>query len=252
MTESVVDKIWRVALGATLPAAEWTERLSLEQGEAAQLEVLARWQARGEALGGWKVGLTSGRSRDAFGPGFRPFGYILASRIFTAGSRIERAPIRGCGVENEVCFLIGRELAGGNVGPGDARAAVHALAPAFEINETRLPAQADNGLRIADDLSQWGIVVGEMTRLSSSVDLDRLTVELARDDAPLERVSAPGHIDDHFASIAALARELAKFGRGLHAGDHVITGAFTRQPVAATGRFEGRFGGLGSVAVTFV
>ena len=250
MAESVVDKIWRSGLGEE--AIEWTEPLSLHDGEAAQLEVLARWQARGEALGGWKVGLTSGRSRDAFGVGFRPFGYILASRILRSGASIERARIRGCGIENEVCFLIGRDLAGASVDAAAARAAVHSIAPAFEINETRLSGNADNGLRIADDLSQWGIVVGERIALPSSIDLDRLKVELTRDGEPIERVAAQGHIDDHFASIAALARELAKFGRGLHAGDHVITGAFTRQAVAAPARFEGRFGALGSVSVSFV
>ena len=253
---SVVDKIWRNALGTSPDATQWTERLSLADGEAAQLEVLGRWQAHGEALGGWKVGLTSGRSRDAFGAGFRPFGYILASRILPSGAALERVRIRGCGVENEVCFLIGRDLAGASVDARAARAAVHSIAPAFEINETRLPGNADNGLRIADDLSQWGIVVGEKVALRSSIgetiDLDRLTVELARDGEPIERVAAPGHIDDHFASIAALTRELAKFGRGLHAGDHVITGAFTRQAVAAPARFEGRFGALGSVSVSFV
>ena len=251
MADDVVDAMWQIAQGGAAPKA-WQTRLSIHEGEAAQLEMLARWRARGEALGGWKVGLTSGRSRDAFGAGVRPFGYILSSRIFASGSRIARAPIRGCGVENEVCFVLGRDLAGDAVDAGSARAAVRALAPAFEINEARLPANADSGLRIADDLSQWGIVIGEAQPLASAPDLDALTVVLERDGEPIERVAARGHIDDHFTSIAALVRELAKFGRGLNAGDRVITGAFTRQPVTAAARFEGRFGALGSVSVTFV
>ena len=36
-------------------------------------------------VAGWKIGLTSGIARDSMGQGFRPFGYILADRVFASG-----------------------------------------------------------------------------------------------------------------------------------------------------------------------
>jgi 2-keto-4-pentenoate hydratase len=250
--ETIVDAFWQSACGAPLESARLNGALSLETAARVQLAVLDRHVTAGERLGGWKVGLTSGRSRDAFGPGVRPFGYILQRRIFPSGTRLPLAPIRRCGVENELCFALDAPLAGAATTADEARAAVGAVAPAFEVNEVRLDDAADNGVRLADDLSQWGLVVGEWQRPGwHKVDWASVEVALARDGREVERQVARGHIDDHFASIAALTRSLAAVGRGLRAGDRVITGAFTRQAVDAPSRWAGRFDVFGSVTVEF-
>lgn len=210
-----------------------------------------------EALGsrrvaGWKVGLTSGAARDSMGAGFRPFGYILAERVFASEARLPLSQFARVGVENELCFRIGTAL-GGDATRSQALAAATSVAAAFEINEQRLGRDADVADRLADDLNQWGIVVGQEQRLDwQDVDFDALQVTLLRDGEAVESVAARGHIDDHFASIAALARQLARFGRALEAGSQVITGSYTRQPVTAQGRWVGDFGSpIGRVAVEF-
>lgn len=193
-------------------------------------------------VGGWKVGLTSGVARDSMGPGFRPFGYLLKERIFPSGKKLPLADFTRVGVENELCFRLGAAL------PGDpsrsaVMAAIAGAAPAFEINEPRLPDGATAAERLADNLSQYAVVVGPEARPSwSAFDFDGLVVTLKHNDAPLQTVAAAGHMDDHFASIAALARQLARFGRGLAAGDRVITGSYTRHRVAAAGVYRGEFG----------
>ncbi len=125
------------------------------------------------------------------------------------------------------------------------------LAPAFEVNETRIVGQSDAACRVADNLSHWGIVVGEFQRVPHDFDFEAISVVLLRDGMEVERVDARGHIDDHFVSIAALARELAKFGRGLKAGQRVITGSFTRQSVKGPSEWEADFGALGTVSISF-
>jgi 2-keto-4-pentenoate hydratase len=250
--ETVVDALWRGAHGERIALTQWNGVLTLAAAAAAQLALLERYVAAGDALGGWKVGMTSGRSRDAFGAGVRPFGFVLASRILSSGTRIPLAGIHRAGVENELCFLIERPLAGASVTPAEARAAVGAVAPAFEINETRLDDGADDALRLADDLSQWGVVIGAWQRpVPADVDWEAIEVALVRDGVEVERQRARGHIDDHFASIAALARALAPFDRGLTPGEHIITGAFTRQRVAVPSRWSGRFEPFGRVDVEF-
>lgn len=227
---------------------------SVADGQTTCVGLLDRLLAEGEQLGGWKLGLTSGRSRDAFGTGIRPFGFILASRIHPSGAILERLP--GLGVENELCWVLAEPLAGESVTAADARRAVAGVAPAFELNQSRLPDDAAPGLRVADNLSQWGLVVGELQHLPGSFDLDvlleELTVTLLRDEEFCEQVPARGHIDDHFESLARLARELARFGRSLAPGEHVITGAYTRQRVAHPATWRGEFGEiLGDVEITF-
>ena len=222
----------------------------LHAGLSRQLETLEGKLAAGEALGGWKVGLTSGQARDSMGSGFRPFGYILESRIFASGARIGLDAFERVGVENECCFTIGRELAG-EVSRDAVASAVRSVAPAFEINERRLPASAPAADRLADDLSQWGIVAG-VSRAVDGVDFESLVVTLARDGEAVETVAARGHIEDHFDSIAALAAQLSRFGRTLRPGQRVITGSFGRCPVTEPSRWSGDFGSeLGVVEVVF-
>ena len=227
---------------------------SVADGQTISVGRLDRLLAEGEQLGGWKLGLTSGRSRDAFGAGVRPFGFILASRIHPSGAILERLP--GLGVENELCWVLAEPLAGDSVTAADARRAVAGVAPAFELNQSRLPDDAAPGVRVADNLSQWGLVVGKLLSVPGAFDLDalleELTVTLRCDGEFCEQVSARGHIDDHFESLARLARELARFGRSLAPGEHVITGAYTRQRVVHPATWRGEFGAiLGAVEITF-
>ena len=193
-------------------------------------------------VAGWKVGLTSGAARDGMGAGFRPFGYILKERVFASGHVFERAAFRRVGVENELCFRL-REPLRGEVSRAEAIAAVESVHPAFEINEPRLPAGASAAERLADNLNQYAIVVGPDAQLAwETFDFNALRVVLSRDGRQLQAVAAAGHIDDHFASIAALARQLGRFGRNLAAGDHIITGAYGRAAVEAPGLYCGDFG----------
>lgn len=221
-----------------------------DTGLRRQLDALERKLAAGETLAGWKVGLTSGASRDAMGAGFRPFGHILASRVFPSGATLALDAFQAVGVENEACFTLGAGLRG-NVSPAQVKAAIATVAPGFEINEPRLPKDASATERLADNLSQWGIVVGA-GRPIEGIPFDALEVSLERDGALVGTVPACGHIDDHFASIAALAAQLDRFGLALAPGQRIITGAFARQAVTAPSRWRGDFGrAMGSVEVVF-
>jgi 2-oxo-3-hexenedioate decarboxylase/2-keto-4-pentenoate hydratase len=240
----IVDQAWAAANDPPQPIDAGT--LSVDEAQTAQARVLARWQAQGEVIGGWKLGLTSGRSRDAFGPDIRPFGFILKSRVHRSNDHIQAATIGRGVVENEVCFRMGRPL-DGHATRDAALAAVDGAAPAFEVNQRRIADGSEPAARVADNLSNWGLVVGEFQ--PTPTELDSLVVTLTHDGTEVDRVSTEGHIDDHFESIARLARRLAQYGLALSAGDYVITGAFTRAPLTA-GRFTGHFNaGLGAVSV---
>ncbi len=223
----------------------------LQDGLARQLARLEEQTAAGDALGGWKVGLTSGRARDAMGAGFRPFGYLLRSRMFSSPANVPLAGTPGVALENELCFTIGQDLQGNP----DRRSVIDAVAgvsPAFEIAEQRLGRGAEPADMLADNLSQWGTVVGEPRVLDwSDFDFRSLTVTLCRDGRTVERVAAAGHIDDHFDSIGALVRMLNGFGLALHPGQRIITGSYTRQPADGAGHWTGDFGpDIGSVELT--
>ncbi|GAA2095094.1 2-keto-4-pentenoate hydratase [Actinomadura alba] len=214
-----------------------------------QLAVLDRLVASGERLGGWKVGHTAGPRRGLLGRDFRPFGYILDSRIVGSGATLRHGQITSCFVEPELCVVLGAPLRGDDVDPATARAAVRAVAPAFELNEIRLAPDAGHSAMLADGLSNWGIVVGPEAPVRSN--LTGTTAELWR-DGELVTTRTPGDsMDDPFLSLSRLCALLHQYGRGLEPGQRVITGSFCNETVEGPGSWRAVFSGIGEVAVRF-
>lgn len=213
-------------------------------------EQLLRFPA--QERGGWKIGLTSGAMRDSMGMGFRPFGQIRKDRIFSSGDSIRLSETGTVGVENEVCFIFAFDL---NLKPtrDEIVAGVAGIAPSFELNERRLQPMSTNRDKLADNLSQWGIVVGELVEDWSGVDLNDLTVSMYCDDVCVGTVSAQHHIDDHVESLLALTETLGHFDLNIRKGDRVITGSYTRASVAGPSVWRGDFGAaMGEVEVRWV
>lgn len=221
----------------------------LHEALGLQLAVLDRLVAAGERLAGWKVGLTSGPRRDVMGKGFRPFGYLLHSRTVRTGAVLGHDRIRSCYLEPELCLVLGAPLRGDDIDPAAARSAVRAIVPAFELNERRLGAQADDSTSIADGLGNWGIVVGPEAPVRS--DLTGSTVELWHDDTRVATRTPGDSMDDPFLSLSRLCAVLHRYGRGLEAGQYVITGSFCNHDVPGPGSWRADFSGIGDVAVRF-
>lgn len=246
-SDAAIDYLFAGARSGGFDVAPLAGRFALDQGLALQLGVLERWRAAGEERGGWKVGLTSGRARDMLGAGFRPFGYVLRSRIFANDARIAWERITKPSLEPELCLITRERLAGPDVSPEQARAAVACVAAGFEINEARMRGGTDPAVLIADGLTQWGIVVGQ--RAEPEALQPGLRVELRCDGEPKAEVGAGYAIDDPFLSLARLAATLHRFGLAIEPGDHVITGAWARCAIEAPGRWTAEFSGIGSVSV---
>lgn len=221
----------------------------LDEALGLQLTVLNRLFAAGERLAGWKVGLTSGPRRDVMGRNFRPFGYLLESRLLHSGDALGHHQITSGYLEPELCLVLGAPLHGDDIDPDAARAAVRGIAPAFELNERRLRHGVDDATTIADGLGNWGIVVGAETSVLSA--MTETTVDLWLDDV-LVATATPGEsMDDPFLSLSRLCALLHRYGRGLDAGQRVITGSFCNQAVQGPGTWRALFSGVGEVMVRF-
>ena len=235
-------------LSGRVEASIASAEMSHGNGLRAQLDVLDLWTNSGEPLGGWKVGMTSGPARDRMGVGFRPFGYILASRVMKSGTLLELDRIPGLEIEPELAFLIDKPLQG-MVDRKDVMDAISQAAPAFELQQIRLEGGVSDGIVIADDLGNWGIVLGEPAVWAGSVS--EISVTLER-DGEIVASEGPGFgIDEPIDSILSLCHSLAGFGRGLDAGQWIITGAFARFPVSDAGVWRASFSGIGDVQVDF-
>lgn len=234
-------------LSGTVAMNDTLAGLSLDEGLALQLRVLDSLVASGEELGGWKVGMTSGPSLNRMGEGFRPFGYILKRRIFQSGATVALQPAGPAGIEPELCFRVEKPLSGA-VTREAARAAVSGAIPSFELLAFRIQGKETHGATIADDLMQWGLVLG--TESTWRGEIGEMEAELHHDGKVVAKVGPRFAIDDPFESIATLCRQLDRFGRGLKPGEHIITGAFHKTALVP-GRWTAEFkGGAGAIAAT--
>ncbi len=228
-------------------------RLTLEQALRAQLAVRQRKAAINGPQGGWKVGLTSERVRKRYGTDARPFGHIMADDIYESGATVPLLRFPNASLEPELCFTVGATLRGPGVTPAQARKAIAAVSAGFELNQGRAGGVKDFPLTVADNLSQWGIVVGETLQpIPASLELAKIKVTLRRGKAVVsETGGGPETIDDHFLSLSILANTLAAYGEVLAAGMRVITGSFAKVDVAAGQTWAAEFAGIGAVKVKF-
>lgn len=228
---------------AALADADYTSSLRL------QLAVVAAWEAEGHTVGGWKIGLTSRGARDSMGAGLRPHGYVLAGRILDSGAALDQ-PVPKCRLEPEIAVTMGQDLAGDDVTIEQARAAVASVAPAFEINSSRVPKGSSLAIRLGNSLNNWGIVIGAPLPVDA-VDLAALPVELGAEHGPIETGdSGPATLDDPFLSLVRVCQSLARNGRGLSAGQRLITGSLTAAvPTDGLHQCYADFGPLGRVTL---
>jgi 2-keto-4-pentenoate hydratase len=222
-----------------------------EDGLMLQLAVLDRFVREGSELGGWKAGLSTGRSRDALGEGFRPFGYVLGDRVFADGARTRLGAIHDCRIEPELCVILGQPLKGAEVTEEEAFAAIGAIAPAFEINEVRVGMTADPALFLADGLANWGIVVGRGRPRPATPEGFCARVTLLRDGAVIAESPPDLAMDGPALALARMCRLMARFGLGLEAGQHVITGAYAQDRVTNPASYQADFAGIGRVTFAF-
>jgi 2-keto-4-pentenoate hydratase len=246
---AIVDALYVARKNGAQPSGLDQVQFGLEEALGLQLQVLDRFKAEGEELGGWKVGLTSGAARDRMGKDFRPFGYVLRSRIFPSGASVPVAHILNCAIEPELCLIIGSPLRGDTVDAVQAKPAVRAVAPAFEVNQRRVQPDAGHALMLADGLAQWGIVVGPEAPVRDG--LVETTVEFYRDEQLVETKTPGATMDDPYLSLSRLCRLLHTYGRGLEPGQPVITGAFCHHAVRQPGTYRAMFSGIGEVSAQF-
>jgi 2-keto-4-pentenoate hydratase len=251
--EQASELIWNEAqAGRWFPQALHGQ-LTLPDALRAQLGVRDRKAAAGARQAGWKVGLTSERVRKRYGIDARPFGHIMEPDVYESGASIATSAFRNASIEPELCFTMGRRLAGPGITPDQARAAVAAVSAGFELNQNRAGGVKDFPLSVADNLSQWGIVVGDtLAPVPAGLELAALRVELRRDGAVAASAGGGAEtIDDHFLSLSLLANVLGEYGQALEPGQRVITGSFAKEDVAAGESWEARFSGIGTVSVRF-
>jgi 2-keto-4-pentenoate hydratase len=226
----------------------WFDRLDMDQALRVQHALLARKVAAGEQHVGWKVGLTAKAIQEQFNIHEPVCGYLLRSGLITSGSELPWADLIGPGVENEICFRMGTDLAGPNATAAMAKAAVQELYPAMELVENRGDLTAQFEVALADNVQQSGFVLGQPVAMHNELDIAAIDATVLINEQQVGEGNATAVLGNPFNSLAWLANKLAELELSVLAGQWVMAGSLTRQfPLNRGDRIHTKFSGLGDV-----
>jgi 2-keto-4-pentenoate hydratase len=242
--QDAIASFWAARARGEFFPRDWFDRLSLDEAYRIQLGLISRRVAAGERHIGWKVGLTAPAIQQQFGFHEPVFGCLLETR--PSGHEFRSGELISPGFESEICLHI-KEPLSGEVDMATVRRAVDVVHPSLEIIETRGDLSAQIAVALADNAQQKTNILGSPVALGSialdtveaTVQINGKTVATGRGDAVL---------GNPLNSVIWLARKLTEFGRGIRAGDLIMSGSFTRQfPIAPGDQIRVDFSGIGSV-----
>jgi 2-keto-4-pentenoate hydratase len=237
----------------TAPLTEIAPDLTLDQAYAIQRELEHALVARGERVVGWKVGFTSAALQEKHGVTEPVLGFMLGSGVFSSGDAVPAARFVGLAVEVETAFLMKAGLAGPGVTAATAAAAVEGAMPAFELIDFRLSGSPRGADVVADGVYTNAIVLSRPPVPPAGLDFSREQVVYEQNGQVVATNTAAEVMGSPLNSLAWLANSLGKMGRGLRAGDVVLTGSISKvlRPKAGDS-IRASFTGLGTISCRFV
>lgn len=239
----------------TLPpiSGEFPE-MTVDDAYRVQAAYVAMKRAGGLTPSGIKVGSTSEKVQKRYGVSEPVCSIMFSEKATAMRGTIRLDELVHPRLEAEFAFRMAVPLAGPGVTPSDALAAVEAVIPAFEVIDCHTDDWAMGAVElISDNCVQAGYVLGDPMPYDGSIDLSEVGITFGRNGGA-ESCEGSGKTPlGHPANVLAwLANWLAARGRGLEAGDVVLSGSAACVYEAQPGdSFEADFHGLGKVAVSF-
>jgi 2-keto-4-pentenoate hydratase len=228
---------------------------SLDEAYALQDAVHRHFMAAGWGpLGGQKIALTSRAVQELCGVDQPAGGAIFASTIHGSPATLRIGDFVRLGLEFELGLRLGRDLPAA-AAPYDRASVAPAVATcmaAFELIEDRDAdyADLDAASILTDKCWCGGVVLGPEVADWRTLDLATAAVELSWNGEIVDAGTTGAAMGHPFEALAWLANLLAGRGRGMKAGEIVITGSAlkTRFPQAGD-TVTYRIAGLGETTV---
>jgi 2-keto-4-pentenoate hydratase len=208
------------------------------------------------ALVGYKIGCTSKVMQEYLGIAHPCGGGVFARGVHESGVRLQAADFVRVGVECEIAVRLARELLPSEE-PFTAEwvmEAIEAYMPAIEIVDDRYEQWETLGAPtlIADDFFAAGCVLGAAVARNAAPDLLKVTGHALINGAEAGRGTGADVLGHPHEALAWLANHLAAEGKGLHAGQIVLTGSLVKTVWLNAGdRVVMELEGLGRVEATF-
>jgi len=233
--------------------------MTLDDAYAIQSSWVDKKQRHGDALIGYKIGLTSRVMQRAMKIDTPDFGVLLNSMNFAEGSEIAAGQFTDPRIEVELAFVLKDRLFGGDISKDDVLNATDYVIPCLELIASRsYRKNPNNGYvrnvmdTISDNAANAGIILGKQSIGPREADLRWCGALLYRNDVIEESGLAAAVLDHPANGICWLAKQFAAHHVALEPGQILLSGSFTAPiPVKAGDKIHADYGPLGSINCTF-
>ena len=253
--DGAADRLWDVRESGQpcAPVRDLIGEVDQDVAYAVQSRLLDRRLAQGRKVVGRKIGLTSPAVQAQFGVYTPDFGVLLDDMVFADREPIDLSSFLQPRIEAEVAFVLGADLDLPHASVVDVLRATDFVLPALEIVDSRIAAW---DIRItdtiADNASSGALVLGTAPRSLDGFDLTDVGMSLESGGEVVSTGSGAACLGSPVIAVAWLAREVARHGRPLRAGEVILSGALGPMvPVTGPGTHLARIDGLGEVRATF-
>ena len=228
------------------PLSSRLSSLSEEEGYEIQRRLVSRYGSPEKVHAGYKMGgISYGLPPGAFGP---HYGILLKEKIFSSGICLDCDAFLEPGLEAETAVLLGRDLPAGST-PQEAKQAIQALYPAFELVESRQQ-RAGKTMpdSLADNASFGACILGEPVP-ASRIGEKKISVSVRKNGEEISLSAGNVSISELAEALLWLAAKAEESGSRLQAGNLILAGALTRPlvPLAPGAVVCACFDGLGEV-----
>jgi 2-keto-4-pentenoate hydratase len=205
---------------------------------------------------GYKIGCTSAVMQRYLDIPHPCSGGVFAKAVYGTGAKLAFGDYVRVGVECEIAVRLARTLAPSEE-PFTAEwvlEAIEAYHPAIEVVDDRYVKWETAGAPtlVADDFFAAGCVLGEAVARSAAPDLLKVAGRAVINGEEVGRGTGADVLGHPHNALAWLANHLAAEGKGLHAGQIVLTGSLVKTVWLKAGdavRME--LDGLGTVTADF-
>lgn len=250
------DELFAALRGRSVlePLTARVPEIGIDDAYRVSLRLLERRTAEGERVIGKKIGVTSKAVQDMLGVHQPDFGFLTNWMHVEGDIDIDARALIAPRAEAEIAFILKDALTGPDVTPEQVIAATAAIAPCFEIVDSRI---ADWKISIVDtvaDNASCGVfVLGEARADPREHDLPNLHVTVTKNGEPLSEGHGHAVQGDPAMAVAWLANTLGRYGVTLDAGDIILSGSVVPlEPAEKGDRFAMTLHGIGTCEANFV
>ena len=208
--------------------------------------------AGGARVVGRKVGLTSEAVQTQIGVQQPDFGVLFADMAYDSGAQVRADAVLQPRAEAEIAFILGADLAEGDVGYDQVRAAIAYALPAIEICGSRVRdwdiSFADT---VADNASAGAYVLGAQPVDLTEFEPRDVVMTMTIDGEEVSTGTGAACLGDPVKAVVWLAQKSRELGEPLRAGQVVLSGALgPMRPITAGNRVRAVVEPLGAVEFT--